>query len=77
MKGSLTAVISTSLCSTLWRQVSYVFTARRVENLRIAEDDPTNATEAIDSDLKGLFSCLNSLCRAMRAYLDSHGEEVS
>ncbi|KAF2710889.1 hypothetical protein K504DRAFT_465925 [Pleomassaria siparia CBS 279.74] len=74
MKGSLTAVISTSLCSTLGDCVSWVKTRwsdyseeEKKKNVRVAEDNPSNATEAVDSDLKEAVSGCDNLCGVSRA----------
>ena len=52
MKGSLTETMSMSWCSTLntVRMFSY-YSSRTVMNIRVAEDDATNAAETVDTDL--------------------------
>jgi hypothetical protein len=61
MKGSLTAVMSTSSCSTLrdtlvgsWDEQQRL---GEMKNSRVAEDDPANATEAVDADLRIVRRC--------------------
>jgi hypothetical protein len=52
MKGSLTETMSMSWCSTL-RAVSLcsLDCHRVLMNIRVAEDDATNAAETVDTDL--------------------------
>jgi hypothetical protein len=60
MKGSLTAVMRTSSCSTLrvaLAGLQILSGSSEKENSRIAEDDPANATEAVDADLWAVRSC--------------------
>jgi len=53
MKGSFTATMSTSLCSTLRARLALVQVQWGTgEDVRIAEDDTANATEAVDTNLR-------------------------
>lgn len=51
MKGSLTETMSMSWCSTLYEVSHALFTEEYCEDIRVAEDNATDAAETVDTDL--------------------------
>jgi hypothetical protein len=76
MKGSLTATISTSLCSMLRVLSAHCFRyeAQKEINLRVAEDDTSNAAETVDTNLSRTSVAVVGSRGVAASYLDDHDE---